>query len=68
MSTYEVMSQSDRNGWVCVVRRFTDHDGHEFIPMVAEFRDEYVDLADEMATRLNVRELSCSSTSDIRQP
>src|SRR5205814_8526811 len=62
MSTYEVMSQSDRDGWVCVVRRFTDQEGHEFIPMVAELRDEYADLADEMATRLNVREMSTSDT------
>jgi hypothetical protein len=55
--TFEVMAMSDRDGWVCVVRREVDSEGHEFIPAVAEFDDAHACFADEMADRLNVREL-----------
>lgn len=55
ISNFEVMAMSDREGWVCVVRRYIDADGHEYIPTVAEFAEEHARFADEMAAQLNTR-------------
>lgn len=56
MGHFEVMTMSDPklgDGWVCVVRVYVDEDGHEMVPIVATFSEEYAEMAEEMARSLN---------------
>lgn len=57
MASFEVMDLADEDGWVGVVRRYRDGAG-EYIPVVAKFAEEYADLAEEVATRLTMRDLA----------
>lgn len=58
--SHEVVAMSERVGWVCVASRYRDKYGHEALLTVAEFHEDHVGLAQEMADRLNVRELAAS--------
>jgi hypothetical protein len=44
--------------WVGVVHPYRDSTGAEYLPLVATFREEYADMAQEFADRLNVRDLA----------
>lgn len=61
---FEVMAPSDREDWVVVVMRWRASDGAEFLPIVAEFHEDYESLAEEMASRLNVRAMAAGHLLD----